>query len=111
VERAVGVVGSRQPPPSRWWTVYGMLQTLAAVAIVLSAAWVVVWILARPLTGSVDVPVLGPVPPPFLAPVVSLLGGYLVARMLGAHAGWLGSRWAGRVRDRVASSVEKEVRE
>jgi hypothetical protein len=111
LDRAIGGVGALQAPTSRWWTVFGLLQTLATAAIVLSAAWVVVWILVRPVTGSIELPVLGPVPSPFVALVVSLLAGYLIARLLGAHAGWIGSRWAGRVRDRVASSVEQEVRE
>ena len=111
LDRAIGGVGALQPPTSRWWTIFSLLQTLATVAIALSAAWVVVWILVRPVTGSIDLPVLGPVPSPFVALVVSLLAGYLIARLLGAHAGWIGSRWAGGVRDRVASSVEQEVRE
>ena len=82
---------------------------LATAAIVLSAAWVFFWILIRPVTGSIEVPVLGPIPSPFVALVVSLLAGYLIARLLGAHAGWLGSRWASTVRDRVARAVEQEV--
>jgi GTP-binding protein EngB required for normal cell division len=109
LDRAIAGVGTLQPPTSRWWTLFGILQTLATAAIVLSAAWVVVWILARPVTGSIDVPVLGPIPSPFVALVVSLLAGYLIARFLGAHAGWLGARWAARVRSRVAEAVEQEV--
>jgi hypothetical protein len=111
LDRAIRGVGSLRPPTSRWWTVLGLLQAVATVAIALSVAWVVVWIIVRPVTGSVELPVLGPVPSPFVALVVSLLAGYLIARLLGAHAGWLGSRWAGGVRDRVAGSIEQEVRE
>jgi len=44
-----------------------------------------------------------------VALVVSLLAGYLVARLLGAHAGWLGSRWAAGVHGRVAEAVGQEV--
>jgi GTP-binding protein EngB required for normal cell division len=109
VDRAIGGVGTFEPPTSRWWTVFGVLQTIATAAIVLSAAWVVLWILARPVTGSVDLPVLGPIPSPFVALVASLFTGYVIARLLGAHAGWLGSRWSRRVRGRVAVSVEHEV--
>ena len=65
----------------------------------------------RPVTGSVDLPIIGPVPSPFVALVSTLLVGYLLARLLGAHARWVGSRWAVRVRDRVAEGVEQEVRE
>jgi 50S ribosome-binding GTPase len=111
LDQAIGGVGALQPPTSRWWTVFGLLQTLTTAAIALSAAWVLVWILVRPATGSIEVPLLGPVPSPFIALVVSLLAGYLVARLLGAHAGWLGSRWAGQVRGRVARAVEREVQD
>ncbi|MFL5651762.1 MAG: GTPase [Chloroflexota bacterium] len=111
VDRAIGGAGTFEPPTSRWWTLLGVLQTIATAAIVLSAVWVVLWILARPVTGSVDVPVLGPIPSPFVALVMALLAGYVIARLLGAHAGWLGSRWSARVRDRVAKSVEHEIEE
>ena len=110
IDRALGSVGALDAPTSRWWSVIGLLQTLATLGIALSAAWVVVWILARPETGSVLLPLLGPVPTPFVALVGFLLGGYLLARLLGAHAHWVGSRWSARVRDRVAESVELEVR-
>lgn len=111
VDRAIGGVESFEPPVSQWWSVLGFLQTLATAGLALSAAWVVVWILARPLTGSVDLPVLGPVPSPFVSLVAFLVAGYVLARLLGAHAGWVGSRWADRVRGGIARAVETEVRE
>jgi hypothetical protein len=111
LDRAIGGVESLEPPASRWWSVIGFLQTIATVGLALSAAWVVVWILARPLTGSVDLPVVGPVPSPFVSLVAFLFAGYVLARLLGAHAGWVGSRWADRVRSRVAGAVESEIRE
>lgn len=111
IDRAIGGVGSLDPPTSRWWSVIGIAQTLATAGIVLSAAWVLVWILARPVTGSVDVPIVGPVPSPFVSLVAFVLAGYLVARMLGTHARWVGSRWADRVRGRVAGAVETEIRQ
>ncbi len=77
----------------------------------MSAAWVVLWILARPPVDSVDLPLVGTVPIPFVALIVSVLVGYVIARGLGLHAGWVGRRWAHRVRDRVAASVRREVTE
>jgi GTP-binding protein EngB required for normal cell division len=109
-DRAIAGVGTLEPATSRWWSLIGLLQSLATVGIVLSAAWVVVWILARPATGSVQLPLLGSVPTPFASLVFFALAGYLLARTLGAHAGWVGGRWADRVRDRVAGSVEAEIR-
>ena len=93
------------------WPVIGLLQTLATVGIALSTAWVVLWVLVRPVTGSVELPLLGPVPSPFVALAGFLLAGYLLARLLGAHARWLGSRWGVRVRDRVAHAIDLEVRQ
>ena len=109
LDRAVAGVGSLDPPTSRWWPVLGFIQTLATLGIVLSAAWVVLWILVRPVTASVELPLLGPVPSPFVALVAFLLAGYVVARLLGAHARWIGKRWAGQVRDRVARAIEPEI--
>jgi hypothetical protein len=111
VDRAVGSVDRLDAPTSRWWSLVGAVQTLTTAAIALSAAWVVVWILARPRVDAVDVPVLGPIPMPFAALVVTIGAGYLLARLLGLHAGWVGRRWAARVRDRVADAVRREVDE
>lgn len=111
LDRAIGGVGALETPTSRWWPVIGLLQTLATAGIALSAAWVVVWILARPVTGSVELPVFGPVPSPFASLVAFVLAGYGLARLLGVHARWVGSRWAARVRDRVSGAVAGELRE
>ncbi len=88
-----------------------MLQTLATIAIAVSAAWVVIWILARPIVDSVVFPVIGSVPVPFAALLLSVLVGYLLARSLGIHAGWVGRRWAGRLRARVSDAIRDEITE
>ena len=75
----------------------------------LSVLWLIVWILARPVVASVEVPVLGPVPMPFAALVASVVAGYLLARAVGLHAGWLGRRWARRLRSQVSAAVEREL--
>ncbi len=108
VDRAV-TGRDRTVPSSRAWPAIGFLQTLATVAIALSVAWTILWVLARPPVESVDVPILGPVPMPFVAVVVSLLIGYLLARVVGTHAGWVGRRWAGRLRRDVTTAVEREI--
>ena len=111
IDRALANLDRLEAPSSRWWSLFGLLQTLATVAIAVSAAWVVLWILARPPVDSVDLPLIGTVPIPFVALIASILVGYVLARGLGVHAGWLGRRWAHRVRDRVAASVRREVTE
>ena len=109
VDRAIAARAS-VAPTSRIWTLIGLLQTLATLALVFSAVWVVLWVFVRFPVDSVTVPVLGQLPIPFVVLVASLLAGYLIARMLGAHAGWLGRRWARvlahDVRERVGREVE-----
>jgi len=39
-----------------------------------------------------------------------LLGWFLLGRVLLAHAGWLGRRWAARLRERITSEVADSVR-
>ena len=111
VDRAIRGVGPLDPPSSRWWPILGFLQSIATVGVALSVGWLVVMALGGPASGSVDVPIIGDVPTPFALLVGFLVVGYLVARILGAHAGWVGRRWAGRVRERVAREVQAEVAE
>jgi 50S ribosome-binding GTPase len=109
VDRAIGGLGPLEPPTSRWWSVIGFLQTLTTTGIALAVAWIVIGILGGPAAGSVQVPIFGSVPTPFASLVAFLAIGYLLARLLGSHAGWIGRRWARRVRDRVAAAVHDEV--
>ena len=109
VDRAIGGLGPLEPPTSRWWPVIGFLQMLATAGLALAMAWIVIGILGGPAAGSVQIPVFGTVPTPFASLVAFLAIGYLLARLLGSHAGWVGRRWARRVRDRVATSVRDEV--
>ena len=109
VDRAIGGLGPLEPPTSRWWPVIGFLQMLTTAGIALAVAWIVIGILGGPAAASVQVPIFGSVPTPFASLVAFLAIGYLLARLLGSHAGWVGRRWARRVRDRVAASVRDEV--
>jgi len=111
VDRAIAGLERLDAPTSRWWSLLGLLQTLATIAIAVSAAWVVIWILARPIVDSVVFPVIGSVPVPFAALLFSVLVGYLLARSLGIHAGWVGRRWAGRLRARVSDAIRDEITE
>ena len=111
VDRAIGGLGPLEPPTSRWWSVIGFMQTLATAGIALSVAWIVIWILGAPTPSSMQVPVFGSVPTPFASLVAFLAAGYLLARLLGAHAGWIGRRWAHRLRAGVAAAVRAEVSE
>ena len=52
---------------------------------------------------------LGQLPIPIVALVAALLTGYLIARLLGFHAGWVGRRWARRLAGEMRESVAREV--
>ncbi len=75
IDRALANLDRLEAPSSRWWSLFGLLQTLATVAIAVSAAWVVLWILARPPIDSVDLPLIGTVPIPFVALIASIARG------------------------------------
>jgi energy-coupling factor transporter ATP-binding protein EcfA2 len=110
---AVDRVVARQPildaPSSRFWPLIGLLQSLNTLVLIFGAAWVVIWILARPPVAVFDVPVLGPVPAPLALLAVGLLAGYVWARVLGLHAGWLGRRWARRIGAQVRGDIEQAI--
>ena len=109
VDRAIAGVGTLEAPTSRWWSLIGFLQTMATVGLALSTAWVVLWIIARPQVDSAQLPIIGVVPMPFVVLVAFLALGYLLARLLGLHAGHVARGWAGDVRRRIATAVETEV--
>lgn len=109
VDRAISGVGTLEAPTSRWWSAIGFLQTLATVGLALAAAWVVLWILARPEVDSAHLPIVGAVPMPFVVLVAFIGLGYLLARILGLHAGHVGRRWAQGVRESLADAVALEV--
>jgi hypothetical protein len=108
VDRAISARGA-DVPTSRLWTVIGLLQTLATLALIFAGVWVVLWVLIKFPVDSVSVPILGQLPIPFIVLVAALLAGYLIARMLGAHAGWLGRRWARVLAQDVRERVGREV--
>ncbi len=108
VDRAIAARGA-DVPSSRVWPFIGLLQTLATLTLVFAGVWVVLWVLVKFPVDSVIVPVLGQVPIPLIVLVAALLAGYLIARMLGAHAGWLGRRWARSLAQDVRERVGREV--
>jgi 50S ribosome-binding GTPase len=108
VDRAIAARASAVPS-SRIWTLIGLMQTLATLALVFAGVWVVLWVFVKFPVDSVTVPVLGQLPIPFVALVAALLAGYLIARLLGLHAGWIGRRWARSLGREVRASVAREV--
>ena len=108
VDRAVALRGD-EVPSSRVWPVLGLLQTAATLALVVTAIWVVLWVFVKFPVDSVVLPVVGQLPAPFVVLIAVLAAGYVLARLLGLHAGWLGRRWARRLAADVRANVEREV--
>jgi hypothetical protein len=97
-------------PTSRLWSVIGAAQYAVTAVLVFSLLWFAsLFVIHDAPVGSITVPYLGPVPTPVALLAASLLVGYVLARLLGLHAGWLGRRWAKRVGARVASEVRERI--
>ena len=117
LERRIGVALDRviarhsevEPPSSRLWSIVGLLQSANTVLLVVAVAWIVLWVIARPEVASYDLPVLGPVPAPMVLLALGLVLGYLLARILSLHAGFLGRRWARRLSRELRRSVTEVV--
>jgi hypothetical protein len=102
-------VATLKPPKSRAWPVIGLGQYLIVGLLLFAVLWfVTLWLGA----GSVDdvvLPGLGRVPTPAVFLAAVLLIGYLLARALGWHAGLVGRRWAGRVRNTLTGQLERRL--
>jgi len=57
------------------------------------------------------VPILGPIPMPLVVLALLLLAGYMLARLLGVHAGLLGRRWARRLRGDLTRELDSRLRD
>jgi energy-coupling factor transporter ATP-binding protein EcfA2 len=113
IDRAVVTeAGTYRPPTSRLWPVLGIAQYAATAALVLGIIWLVAaWAGLGGDAAPVEVPILGSLPMPVLLVTGGLFGGFLIGRLLAAHAGWLGRRWAGRLRASVSAAVAERLGE
>jgi hypothetical protein len=113
IDKAMPVTGSLQPPSSWLWPLLGLLQTANLFVTIAAVVWVVAWVLLRPPTDSITLPILGPVPAPLVLLGAALVAGYLLARVVGLHAGWRGRRWArsvtGGLHKGITGAVEGEA--
>lgn len=109
LERVVAREAQIEAPSSRVWPFIGLLQTANTLLLIFAVAWVVLWVIARPEIASYNLPVLGPVPAPMVLLFVALATGYVLARLLSLHAGWLGRRWAQRVSKELREAIAEVV--
>jgi GTP-binding protein EngB required for normal cell division len=109
VDRLVARESDVEAPTSRLWPFVGLLQTVNTLLLVFAVAWVILWVIARPQVASYDLPILGPVPAPMVLLFVALGIGYVLARFVSLHAGWLGRRWARSFSSRIRAGVTEIV--
>jgi len=109
LDRVIAAQPPFEPPTSNLWPLFGLLQTANTLLLVFAAAWTVIWIIARPEVASYDIPILGPMPAPLVLLAVGVILGYVLARLLSLHAGWLGRRWARRVSGAIRPAVRDTV--
>jgi predicted GTPase len=98
-------------PTSAVWSVIGALQYVVTAGLLFAGLWIAAVFLLHAPFASVDVPALGPIPMPLVVLAALLLAGFLLARLLGAHAGLLGRRWARRLRADLSRELEQRLRD
>jgi energy-coupling factor transporter ATP-binding protein EcfA2 len=109
VDAAIASRGELEPPTSRVWPALGVAQTVATGLTVIAIAWIVLLVLLRPPVDVVTLPVLGPVPIPFMLLVLGLVLSFIIARALAMHAGWLGAQWARALASDLRGRLERAV--
>jgi GTPase Era involved in 16S rRNA processing len=100
-----------RPPTSVVWSAIGALQYVVTAGLLFAGLWMAAVFLLHAPFASVDVPVLGPIPMPLVVLAALLLVGFVLARLLGAHAGLLGRRWARRLRGDLTRELEQRLRD
>ena len=100
-----------RPPTSPVWSLIGALQYVVTAGLLFAGLWIAAVFLLHAPFASVEVPVLGPIPTPLVVLTLLLLAGFILARLLGAHAGLLGRRWARRLRGDLTRELEQRLRD
>jgi hypothetical protein len=115
-DRAIGGPSGRFDAPSgRLWPFIGLGQVLATAALIVGIVWLIAGLAtgSRLPAGTLDIPVLGPMPVPAVLIVVGLFGSWILSRVLAWDARRLGRAWADRlaadVRTRLDEAVSAEV--
>jgi len=97
-------------PTSALWSVIGALQYAVTALLIFCVLWYAsLFVIHDVPVGAIAVPYLGPVPTPVALLAATLLAGYVLARLLRLHAGWLGGSWAKRVRARITHDIGQRV--
>ena len=106
---AAAAVPLGSAPTSFVWLLIGFAQYLVTGTLIFVALWIAMITFGQVGVATAVLPVLGPVPTPLLVLAGALAAGYILARMLGGHARWLGRRWAGRMRRAITAQLEPRL--
>jgi len=97
-------------PTSALWPVIGAAQYVVTAFLIFSVLWFAsLFVIHDAPVSTVSVPYLGFVPTPVALLAATLLAGYVLAKLLQLHAGWLGRRWAKRAGVRVTSELRRRI--
>lgn len=97
-----------------WWRVIGVFQILLALAVLSGALWfVVLWVLGWLQFPSIETPMWGPLPWPFVLLVGGVLAGLLLALVsrfiAGVGARRRGAVIDGRLRDSISTVADERI--
>jgi len=111
VDRAlVAEAAGFRVPSSALWSVIGAAQYAVTAVLIFGVLWFAsLFVIKDVPVNTIQVPYLGPVPTPVALLAAALLAGYLLARLLQLHAGWLGRRWAKRAGMHITSEVSRQI--
>ncbi len=99
-----------QVPTSALWSLIGIAQYAVTAVLIFSLLWFAsLFVIHDAPVSSISLPYLGLVPTPVALLAATLLAGYVLAKLLGLHAGWLGRRWAKRVSARISREVRLRI--
>ncbi|HJW48714.1 MAG TPA: GTPase [Candidatus Limnocylindria bacterium] len=111
VDRSLSTEATEFRVPTSWiWSVIGLGNYLVTAVLIFCALWFgALFLIDNAPVGSVEVPYLGAMPTPVVLLAATLVIGFLLAQALRLHAGWLGRRWARRIRDRTTREVRERI--
>jgi hypothetical protein len=93
--------------------VVGAVQLLIGAVFLFTVAWYVTLFVSTGAVpvGTIELPILGPVPLPLVLLAGSVLASAILGWLLALHAGWIGRRRGRRVAERVRAAVASAVHE
>jgi len=97
-------------PTSALWSLIGAAQYAVTALLIFCVLWFAsLFVIHDAPVSAIAVPYLGLVPTPVALLAATLLIGYVLAKLLRLHAGWLGGRWAKRVGARVTGDIGQRI--